>query len=182
METALPCFANASKAHAFDWEFGAWETKVRRLRDPLTGSTAWLDYAGTTIVRPVLGGRANVAELSISGSAGTIEGVSLRLFNPKAMQWSIHYASLASAEADAPLRGGFEKGRGTFYGEDTLAGRAILVRFLIIPVEAGQWQFEQAFSDDNGRTWETNWIATDTRTHPLPPTCDADPAPALESP
>jgi len=31
------------------------------------------------------------------------------------------------------------------------------------PLTASSCRFEQAFSDDGGKTWEVNWIATDTR-------------------
>jgi hypothetical protein len=39
----------------------------------------------------------------------------------------------------------------------------VLVRFLIVPMGADQWRFEQAYSADGGQRWETNWIAIDTR-------------------
>ncbi len=59
--------------------------------------------------------------------------------------------------------GEFEDGRGEFYSQETLNGRAILARFVISEVTPDSCRFEQAFSDDGGRTWEVNWIATDTR-------------------
>jgi hypothetical protein len=59
--------------------------------------------------------------------------------------------------------GEFKDGRGEFYGSDTLDGRAILVRFVISDITKDSCHFEQAFSDDGGKTWEVNWIATDTR-------------------
>ena len=59
--------------------------------------------------------------------------------------------------------GEFKNGRGEFYDQETYNGRAILVRFIITPVNPDLIKFEQAFSDDGGKTWEVNWIATDTR-------------------
>ena len=44
----------------FDWEIGRWTTVLRYLPEPLTGSNRWLDYRGTSEVRGVLGGRANL--------------------------------------------------------------------------------------------------------------------------
>jgi hypothetical protein len=44
-----------------------------------------------------------------------------------------------------------------------LNGRAILVRFVISDITRDSCHFEQAFSDDGGKTWEVNWVATDTR-------------------
>lgn len=149
----------------FDWEIGTWTTRVRVLRNPLSGEAPeWAEYVGTSVVRPLLGGRANFVELAVAGQAGRIEGGSLRLYNPQARQWGIHYASLANGTLTAPVYGGFdEQGRGAFYGSDTLDGRAILVRFLITRASPNEARFEQAFSADGGTTWELNWIAVDTR-------------------
>jgi hypothetical protein len=44
-----------------------------------------------------------------------------------------------------------------------LNGRAILVRFVISGITADACRFEQAFSADGGRSWEVNWVATDSR-------------------
>jgi hypothetical protein len=59
--------------------------------------------------------------------------------------------------------GEFKDGRGVFFGQDALGPRAILVRFVITPISPDSIRFEQAFSDDGGKTWEVNWIAEDTR-------------------
>ena len=150
-------------AHDFDWEHGTWTTQLRRLRNPLSGSSTWDEYKGVSIVRPVLGGRANLIELSVEGPAGRIEGLSLRLYSPKARQWSLHFANISSGELTTPVIGAFEKGRAEFYAHDTLNGRGILVRFVISDIKPDSARFEQAFSDDGGKTWEVNWIAIDTR-------------------
>jgi hypothetical protein len=147
----------------FDWELGGWKTVVRRLKNPLSGSTEWVEYEGTSVVRPLLDGRANVVELSVSGPAGRIEGLSLRLYDPRSRRWSLNYASLANGQMTAPVVGAFEDGRGEFHGDDTLGGRPIRVRFVISEVTADSARFVQSFSADGGKTWEDNWIAIDTR-------------------
>ena len=147
----------------FDFEIGEWSTHIKRLQRPLTGSTAWVEYTGTTTVRGVLGQRANIAELRVEGPAGRIEGAALRLYNPAARQWSVHYFNAADGMLTAPLVGGFRDGRGVFVGQDTLAGRTILVRFVIVTAGADACRFEQSFSDNGGESWELNWVATDTR-------------------
>jgi len=152
----------------FNWELGTWETKLRRLRQPLGGSQEWLEYAGTTTVKPLMEKRANIVEFDVQGPSGRISGVSLRLFQPATRQWTLHFANLANGSMTEPMQGGFKHGHGTFYGQDTLNGRKILVRFLIIPVSPDQWRFEQAYSPDDGKTWEDNWIAVDTRQPVLP--------------
>lgn len=149
--------------HDFDWEIGTWRTQLRRLAKPLSASDEWVEYTGTSVVTPVLDGRANLVELRVDGPAGPIHGTSLRLYNPQARQWSLNYASARSGVLSRPQTGGFKDGRGEFYGQEELDGRAILVRFVISDISADSARFEQAFSDDGGRTWETNWIAVDTR-------------------
>ncbi|HLM00146.1 MAG TPA: hypothetical protein VK400_03760 [Pyrinomonadaceae bacterium] len=147
----------------FDFEIGTWKTRLKRLLNPLTGSTKWVEYEGTTVVRKVWDGNANLVELDVSGAAGSIKALSLRLYNPETRQWSLNFANIKSGVMATPTIGGFKNGRGEFYNQETLNGRAIFVRFVISDITPDSCRFEQAFSDDGGRTWEVNWIATDTR-------------------
>jgi hypothetical protein len=147
----------------FDFEIGAWNTHLRRLVRPLTGSTEWVEYEGTTLVREVWKGDANLVELDVTGPTGRILALSLRLYNPESRQWSLNFASSATGELSTPSVGEFRNGRGEFYSKETLNGRPILVRFVITPITPDSCRFEQAFSADGGVTWELNWIATDTR-------------------
>jgi hypothetical protein len=151
--------------HDFDFEFGTWATEVRVLRNPLSGAPPdWAEYRGTSVFVPVMGGRAHLVELSVAGPRGRIEGVSLRLYEPQARQWSINYAGLNDGLLTPPVYGGLAAGgRWLFYGQDKLDGRAILVRFVVERVSADETRFEQAFSADGGVSWEVNWIATDRR-------------------
>ena len=149
--------------HDFDFEIGTWKTHLRRLLHPLTGSTTWVEYEGTTVVRKVWGGRADLVELEADGPAGHFQGLSLRLYNPQSHQWSLNFANADSGVMAQPTIGGFKNGRGEFYDQETLNGRAIFVRFVISDITPNSCRFEQAFSDDGGKTWEVNWVATDTR-------------------
>jgi hypothetical protein len=148
--------------HDFDFEIGTWKSHLKRRLRPLTGSNEWVEYNGTSVVSKVMGDRANLVELDVSGPAGRIEGLSLRLYNPDARQWSLNFSNIRTGTLSAPVIGEFKNGRGEFYGSDTLNGRAILVRFVIHDVTRRSAKFEQAFSADGGKTWEVNWIATDT--------------------
>ncbi len=147
----------------FDFEIGTWKTHLKRLLNPLSGSTKWVEYEGTTVVRKVWNGRANLVELVVDGPAGHFEGLSLRLYNPQSRQWSLNFASINGGVMTAPTIGEFKNGRGEFFNQETLNGRAIFVRFVISDITPNSCRFEQAFSDDGGKTWEVNWIATDTR-------------------
>ena len=150
----------------FDFEIGTWKTHLRRLQRPLTGSTTWVEYNGTTVVRKVGNDGANVVELVVDGPAGHIEGLSLRLYNAESRQWSLNFSGSGSGTLDRPTIGEFKNGRGEFYSQEIINGRAIFVRFVISDITPTSCRFEQAFSDDGGKTWEVNWIATDTRTQP----------------
>jgi hypothetical protein len=147
----------------FDFEIGTWRTELSLLRNPLSGSSTWVEYEGTSVVRKVWDGRANLVELDVEGPTGRIEGLSLRLYNPESGQWSLNFANSAYGELTPPVIGGFENGRGEFYGQEMLNGRPIFVRFIISDITPTSCRFEQAFSADGGKTWEVNWIAVDTR-------------------
>lgn len=148
----------------FDWEIGSWRTSVRVLAEPLSESPdEWLQFAGTSVVRPLMDRRANVVELDVSGPSSRIEGLNLRLYEPQKGRWSLTFVNIRDGLLTPAVYGGFRDGVGEFYGDDQLAGRPIKVRFLIFRQGADKARFEQAFSADGGTTWETNWIAMDRR-------------------
>ncbi len=150
-------------SHDFDFEIGSWHTRLKRLQHPLSGSTDWIEYDGTSIIRPVWNGRANLVELEVDGPTGHIEGLSLRLYNPESRQWSLNFANAGGGSMSVPTVGEFRNGRGEFYDQEPFNGRMILIRNVFTDITPGSYRFEQAFSDDGGRTWEVNWIALDTR-------------------
>jgi hypothetical protein len=149
--------------HDFDFDFGSWRTHSSRLLHPLTGSTTWVDIDGTTVVRKVWGGRANLAEYKADGSAGHIELLSLRWFNPTTQEWNVDFATPNVGTLGIPAVGAFKNGRGDFYDYESINGRSVLVRFSIWGITPDTAQSEQAFSDDGGKTWEVNWINRYTR-------------------
>jgi len=137
--------------HDFDFDIGTWKTHLRRLVHPLTGSTTWIEYEGTTVVRKVWTGRANLAELEADGPSGHLEALSLRLYNLESHQWSLNSSNVKSGTISVPTVGEFSN------------GRMILVRNVWKDISANSCTFEQAFSEDGGKTWEINWLAVDTR-------------------
>lgn len=146
--------------HDFDFEFGAWTTHVRRLIRPLTGSAEWMDLVGSSVVRRVWQGRANLGELEVAGGGIKLEGMSLRVYDPVARHWNIHWTNARDGLVGTPMQGGFANGRGLFYDHEQLGDRTVAVRFIFSDIKADTFKLEQAFSPDEGKTWETNWIAT----------------------
>jgi hypothetical protein len=149
--------------HDFDFEIGTWKTHLSRLQHPLSGSHTWIEYEGASVVRRIWDGRANIVELEVDGPSGHVEGLSLRLYNPDSHQWSLNFANVNGGTLGIPTVGEFKNGHGEFYDQEPFNGRIILVRNVWSDMTANSCRFEQAFSDDGGKTWETNWIAVDTR-------------------
>jgi len=149
--------------HDFDFEIGTWKTHLRRRLRPLTGSQSWVEMEGTTVVRKVWNGRANLVELEVDGPSGHLEALSLRLYDPKSRQWSLNFSNSDEGRLSQPTIGQFKNGRGEFFDQEMFNDRAIFVRFVISDITPNSCRFEQAFSADGGKTWEVNWIAEDTR-------------------
>ncbi|MGC2656746.1 MAG: hypothetical protein WA324_02140 [Bryobacteraceae bacterium] len=149
--------------HDFDFELGTWKTHLKVLRHPPKGAPTWVEYEGTSVVHSIWEGRANMVELKVDGPSGHLEAINLHLYNPTAHQWSLNFANATQGTMSVPTVGEFKNGRGEFYDQEAVNGRMILVRNVWSEITANRCHFEQAFSDDGGRTWETNWIADDTR-------------------
>ena len=162
-EPSAPTSTASDGSHDFDFNFGEWKTHIHRLLKPLTGSQTWTDYDGTSVVSRVWGGQASLFELQATGPAGHIEGVGLRLFNPQSHQWSLNWANGSDAVMTTPMIGKFLNGQGQFYDQEDFQGRVIMSRNGFYDITPTSSRFEQAFSDDAGKTWETNWVMTFTR-------------------
>jgi hypothetical protein len=144
--------------HDFDFALGTFHTHIRRLESPFTGSTKWLVYDGTKTDAAILGGAGSVEQIEADG-AGHLEFLTLRLWSAQAHQWSLNFSNSQSGQMGAPSIGEFANGIGTFLGQDTYNGRTIQVRQLWSEITPTSYHFEQAFSDNYGKTWETNFTA-----------------------
>lgn len=160
--TAHAARLGALPAGALDFDFlhGRWQVRGRRLAERLVGCTEWLELEATCECWPMLDGLANADELRTEFLPGFV-GMTVRVFDPKAAQWAIYWADNRVGILDPPMRGSFDGDVGTFFGPDVHAGRAVLSRFTWTRATTPRW--EQAFSADGGRTWETNWVMDFTR-------------------
>lgn len=154
--------AQRDGSHDFDWDIGSWKTHQRRLLHPLTGSNTWVDYHGTDVVRKLWNG-GNSGMIEADGAAGHLEIFTIRLYSPDSHQWSIAFTNPSAGTMSPAVTGEFKNGRAEFYDQESYKGREILVRFVISDMSANHCKFEQAFSDDGGKTWETNFIVTESR-------------------
>jgi hypothetical protein len=156
--TASTPAPTASTAGDFDFLHGDWRVRHRRLRARLADCTEWVAFDGTSSTRPLLGGQGNLEDNRIELPEGAYRAVALRAFDPTAARWSIWWLDGRFPDRlDVPVVGGFEGGLGTFLADDEFDGRPIRVRFRwqVPGPDTARW--EQAFSDDGGATWETNW-------------------------
>ena len=162
--TASPQVSPRDGQHDFDFHIGSWKTHIRSLQRPLTGSTTWVEYRGTLVARKVWDGRAQLEELKAEGAGRQIEDLLLFLYNPQTRQWSLNPAASNDGVMGPRLVGEFRNGRGEFYSiEPAQQGRSVLVRQVWSDITPTSHRFEQAFSNDGGRTWEPNFVANLTR-------------------
>jgi hypothetical protein len=144
--------------HDFDFLFGEWKVRNRRLRHPLTGSNEWHEFDSTCSERPILGGAANLEQYDAPDTpTGPIHAIAVRLFDAKWQQWSIYWSTVGTGSFLAPTVGSFENGVGTFYSREEYNGRVIVVRFTWTHNGDSRCRWEQAFSPDDRASWETNW-------------------------
>lgn len=150
--------------HDFDFYVGKWRQHNRRLVDPLTGSKKWVEFDGTAVARTMWDGRANVDEFEAETPTGHIEGMTVRLYNVNTGEWSIYSSSDNAGAFSAPAEvGRFVNGLGEFYENEEIDGRQVCVRLLWQVRSPKQYHWEQAYSTDEGKTWQTNWIIDSNR-------------------
>jgi hypothetical protein len=159
--------------HDFDFLFGRWHVAHRRLQQRLAGCTEWDAFGGTLNCWPLLGGMGNVDDNLVelpAAQGGAYRAATLRAFEPKARQWSIWWLDARHAgQLDTPVVGNFDAaGDGCFLADDHFQGRPIRVRFLWLRTRTPVPRWEQAFSLDQGASWETNWEMDFTRAPPAP--------------
>jgi hypothetical protein len=156
----------ALDAHRQDFAFlvGRWNVQHHRLKQRLLDNHEWEDFTGTSELWLTMNGLGTVDDNVLNLPSGQYRAVGVRAFNQQTRQWLIWWLdSRNPTTLDPPVAGGFENGVGTFTGPDTLRGRPIIVRYQWSEITGNSPRWEQAFSPDNGATWEVNWIMHFTR-------------------
>ena len=149
----------AQNSRDFDFLFGSWSVRHRRLKERLSNCSDWEEFGGTSATRPILNGSGNIEDNFIDLPDGAYRAAAVRSFDAKLGNWAIWWLDERNPHGlDVPVIGAFKDGVGSFYADDTLRDHPIKVRFVWSRIEALSCQWEQAFSGDAGRSWETNWI------------------------
>jgi hypothetical protein len=149
----------------FDPLLGSWNFRLRRLVKPLSGSKEWVEFEGHSSCVSIWDGRGQLDELSVSSQSdgSRINALTIRLYNPRTQEWSIYFANSNNPAFGTPQKGKFANGRGVFLDRDIVNGFNVVVRWLWTDLETDTPKFEQALSADEGKTWEANWVTTQTR-------------------
>lgn len=142
----------------FDFLTGRWNVRHRKLKVRLKQNTEWTEFAGSLDVKPILAGGGNIDENVLDDPGGRYLASSLRVFDRKSSLWSIYWIDERYPGLDKPVVGRFDGALGSFYTEDDLAGQPIRVRFTYQNSDASRAEWTQAFSADDGKSWETNWV------------------------
>ncbi len=142
----------------FDFLMGDWRVH-HRIKRPLPDGQ-WTEFEGDCSERPLMGGRGNVEEHRFERPTGVTYGVAIRSYDPETAQWAIWWidSRVPHNAMDPPMKGRFKDGVGAFYSDSTLDGKPIKVRFIWSGGATGKPHWEQAYSDDGGKTWAVNWI------------------------
>lgn len=147
----------------FDFFHGRWTVRHRLLKARLAGCADWIVFDGTTVTQPILSGLGNMDDNWLDRPGAPYAAATLRKFDPQARLWSIWWFDARHAGIEPPVLGRFENGVGTFFCEDVFEDRPIKVRFLWSAITPTTCEWRQAFSEDEGATWETNWEMRFTR-------------------
>jgi hypothetical protein len=155
-ESQPPASGERDGQHDFDFLFGRWKVHLNR---KAAGTNRWTESDGYGIYRKVWGGRANLNEFFTENSNGHVEGLTLRTYNPETHRWSLYWANSRDGILSTPQVGRFIHGQGEFYEQDNSDGKGTLVRYVWSRITATSAHFEQAFSEDGGKSWDVNWIS-----------------------
>jgi hypothetical protein len=146
--------------HDFDFLVGEWRVHHRTLKERLANSHEWIEFEGTLVNQALMAGYSNVDDTVFEKPGAPFRGVALRSFDSKTQQWSIWWLDSRTplGPVDPPMRGSFRDGVGTFYADETFNGKPVRTRFLWTEITLTSAHWEQAYSPDGGKTWETNWV------------------------
>lgn len=142
----------------FAFLLGEW-TVHHRVRRAGTADE-WTEFEGTCRNRTLIGGQANVEEHTFNRPPGVTHGIAIRAFDPRTHLWAIWWIDARDPHGalDPPVKGRFINGIGTFYSDQLIDGKPTRTRFIWSQITGTSARWEQAYSLDAGKTWQTNWI------------------------
>lgn len=164
-EHPSPAAPTQAHAHDFDFLMGDWKVSNRFLTKRLQHSDQWIDFESTTTERQQPTRFGNIEVYKTSHWPDYI-GMAIRLYDPDTDRWTDYWTDnrFSRGLLQPALVGSFKGGTGVFEGDDSYNGTPIVVRVTWRDIDHDHARWEQAFSTDHGKTWETNWIMGFART------------------
>ena len=144
-----------------DFLVGHWTVTNRRLKHRFTGSMEWDEFPSTVKTETILDGMGNLEQMTFS-TRGT-SGISLSLYDRERKHWSQYWAGSQDGVLLPAVVGRFSGDTAHLYGDDFDNGKPVKIHHTWTKISPSSVRWEQAFSADNGQTWETNWIMDWTR-------------------
>ena len=139
----------------FDFWIGKWDVNLR-IRQ---ADSSWKNSVDAKVeIHPILDGKA-VLEL---WDSSTIKGFSLRYFDHARKKWILflNWPSNGDSSSIGSLTGQFRHGRGEFFsgsGEN-------ISRYTFCDIAPDSLRWDDAYSQDGGKTWTNKWIMEFSRT------------------
>lgn len=149
-----------SSPNDFDFLVGNWRIQNRKLKTRLSNCQEWSEFEALGECKKILNGFGNIDDFRAEFDGMPFEGMSLRLFDPKTKLWRIYWADSNAVVLETPVVGSFDGKIGKFYSRDVFEEKGIILQFQWDKTNADVLTWSQAFSADNGRTWEWNWYMT----------------------
>jgi hypothetical protein len=153
-----PLVPSAPSLHDFDFLIGDWRVHNRQLAHRLAGSHEWVEFEAVDSFH-ALPGQLGIEENYATGHWADFRAIGLHLYDPEKKRWTLYWADTRNSPGTIQTlaSGGFESDVGTFYAPDSYDGKPITVRVIWKRTDSSHVYWEQAFSADNAKSWETNW-------------------------
>jgi hypothetical protein len=146
-----------SSSHDFDFLVGKWTMDHKKLKIRFANNNEWEEFQSSDENHNILLGVGNTDTFKTTLDGKPFEGLTLRLFNPETRLWSLYWVASNRGVLDPPVVGSFEGNLGRFYTKDVFQGKPIIMMFVWDKTDQNNPVWYQAFSPDNGKTWEWNW-------------------------
>jgi len=158
--------SSTSSKDDFNFYEGNWTINNRRLKKRLCNSDDWVEFKANQEMKIIMLGFGNTDNFITNLDGKPFEGRTIRLFNPNTKLWSMYWTDSNNPILQPPTVGSFEGDIGKFYCKDTFDGQNIIVEFLWDKTDPKNPIWSQGFSNDKGKTWETNWYMYMKKTSP----------------
>ena len=153
-----------SSSKDFDYLIGKWTMKNKHLNARLQNCKEFTEFESSVENHAGLEGMGNFDVVRRQLPDGTVyEGRTIRTFDPQTKLWRLYWMDSKGGPIDPPQIGSFHNGVGLFFAKDYQVGRPVIIVFRWDKTNPDRPVWGQAFSDDNGKTWEWNYSNTSYR-------------------